>query len=92
MRQDAADGDCTQGERHDAQRNVNGRDEPKGEQVERLVAVLSFTGIIVRLVLLEDPERADDEPAEHEEVDQLLRGRLAFALRLLLLSAPHPRR
>lgn len=30
-RQDAADRNGTQGERNDAQRNVNGRNQPKGE-------------------------------------------------------------
>lgn len=31
VRHNASDGDRAQGERYDAQRYINGRDEPKGE-------------------------------------------------------------
>lgn len=88
----AAHGDRAQTHREHAQRNIHGHYEPKGEHVQRFVAILSFGRIVVGLVLLEDPERADYEPAEHEAVDQLLRRRLPESLCRLVLSAADARR
>lgn len=77
VRQHPTNCDRAQTRREHSNRNVDGGDEPEGEQIQRFVAVLALGRIIVRLVLLVDPERTDYEPAEHETVDQLLRRRLS---------------
>lgn len=89
---DADDADPAQHHRHEAQRHVHRSDEPKGEQVQRLVAVLAHGRVVVGLVDPVDPERTDDEPAQHEAVDEGLGGRLPQPFQLLLLAAAHPRR
>uniref|UniRef100_A0A8D8B7K4 (northern house mosquito) hypothetical protein n=1 Tax=Culex pipiens TaxID=7175 RepID=A0A8D8B7K4_CULPI len=89
---DADDADPAQHHRHEAQRHVHRSDEPKGEQVQRLVAVLAHGRVVVGLVDPVDPERSDDKPAQHEAVDEGLGGRLPQPFQLLLLAAAHPRR
>lgn len=93
MNRNAYDADPAQQHGDDTQRQVNGSDQPKCEQVQRFVAVFTHRGVVVWLVNPIDEERADDEPSQHETVDQGLRWRLSYPLYLLFFpAAPNPRR
>lgn len=70
---DADDAHATQNHSDDTQRHVDRRDQPKREQIQRLIAVLAHGRIVVRFVDPVDPKRPDDEPSQHEAVDQRLR-------------------
>lgn len=87
----AYDANAAQHDRDDEQHHVDGGDQPEGEQVQGFVAVLAERRVVVRLVDLVDPERTDDEPPEHEAVDERLRWRLPQPLQLLLLPAADAR-
>lgn len=89
VRENTANGDRTQSNGEQAQWDVDGHYQPEGKHVQRLVAVLALARIVIRLVLLEDPEASDDEPPEHEAVDQLLCWGLPQSLSRLILSAAH---
>lgn len=89
VRENTAHGDRTQSNGEQAQRDVDGHYQPEGEHVQRLVAVLALARVVIRLVLLEDPEASDDEPPKNEAIDQLLCGGLPQSLSRLILSAAH---
>lgn len=89
LQDDAGNAQRTQAYGDGAQQDVDGCDQPEGEEIQTLVAVLSvlFHWIVVRLELFIHPHGSYDEPSEHEAVEQSLRGRLPEMLLFALLLA-----
>lgn len=69
---DACDTDKAEDKEHKPRGNINGSDEPEREEVERFVAVLPFSRIIIGLIFFVHPIGPYNKPSQHKTVQEHL--------------------